>query len=65
IFVTTKSKGTGLGLAYCRRTVMAHGGSITLKTKIGQGTAFTMRLPKLEDDEPPTAEPQLSATIKQ
>ncbi len=65
IFVTTKSKGTGLGLAYCRRTVMAHGGSITLKTKIGQGTAFTMRLPKLEDDEPPTAEPQLSAKIKQ
>ena len=65
IFVTTKSKGTGLGLAYCRRTVMAHGGSITVKTKVGQGTAFTMRLPKPEDDEPPTAEPQLSATIKQ
>jgi len=65
IFVTTKSKGTGLGLAYCRRTVMAHGGSITVKTKVGQGTAFTMRLPKPEDNEPPTAEPQLSATIKQ
>ena len=65
LFVTTKSKGTGLGLAYCRRTVMAHGGSITVKTEVGQGTAFTVRLPKPGEDDPVTVEPQLSAPIKQ
>jgi len=44
---------------------MAHGGSITVRTQVGHGTAFTMRLPKPEDDEPPTAEPHLSTPIKQ
>jgi len=44
-FYTTKRKGLGLGLAYCKRAVEAHGGSITVKSKVGVGTTFTVELP--------------------
>jgi len=42
---TTKSKGQGLGLPVCKRFVEAHGGGITLKSKLGVGTTFTVSLP--------------------
>jgi two-component system CheB/CheR fusion protein len=44
-FNTTKSGGLGLGLAYCRMAVEAHGGSITAESKVGEGTTFTVTLP--------------------
>ncbi len=44
-FHTTKQKGLGLGLAYCKRAVKAHGGAITVESKIGEGTTFTVTLP--------------------
>ncbi len=44
-FVTTKLKGMGLGLAYCKRAVEAHDGIISVESKVGEGTAFTVRLP--------------------
>jgi len=48
---TTKSKGQGLGLAVCKRLVEAHGGSIEAKSKVGEGTTFTIDLPlKSEGD---------------
>ena len=43
--VTTKPKGIGLGLAICKRIAEAHGGSITVESKVGEGTTFTLRLP--------------------
>jgi signal transduction histidine kinase len=43
--ITTKSKGIGLGLAICKRIAEAHGGSITVESKIGEGTTFTLTLP--------------------
>ena len=46
LFVSTKSKGTGLGLAICKRVVDAHGGEITFKTERGEGTSFTVSLPR-------------------
>jgi PAS domain S-box-containing protein len=42
---TTKAKGLGLGLAICKRIVEAHGGRIFVKSKVGEGTAVTVRLP--------------------
>jgi PAS domain S-box-containing protein len=37
--------GTGLGLSIARRLVEAHGGSLTLQSKFGQGSTFQVRLP--------------------
>jgi two-component system sensor histidine kinase HydH len=41
---TTKSKGSGLGLALCRRILEAHGGTIELEPT-GTGASFLLTLP--------------------
>jgi two-component system NtrC family sensor kinase len=40
------SSGSGVGLAFCRRIVDAHGGEITVQSQTGQGSTFTIRLPR-------------------
>ncbi len=40
-----RRKGTGIGLAIVRYIVEAHGGSITVHSTRGSGTAFTVSLP--------------------
>jgi PAS domain S-box-containing protein len=37
--------GTGMGLAICRRIVERHGGTITARSVIGQGSTFIVELP--------------------
>ena len=37
--------GTGLGLAFCRLAILAHGGTITALGEPGCGTTFTLTLP--------------------
>jgi hypothetical protein len=44
-FTHGKVKGTGLGLAYCKNVVDAHGGKIEVTSKEGEGTKFTVTLP--------------------
>lgn len=44
-FKTYKQGGTGLGLSLSRRIIEAHGGSISVTSKEGKGTAFTVKLP--------------------
>jgi PAS domain S-box-containing protein len=44
-FFTTKGIGTGLGLSICQRITEAHKGEIEVKSKIGEGTTFVVKLP--------------------
>jgi nitrogen fixation/metabolism regulation signal transduction histidine kinase len=45
---TTKSKGTGLGLAMVKNIILNLGGDITFESEEGKGTVFTIVLPKYE-----------------
>ena len=44
-FYTTKATGTGLGLAFARRVVEAHDGTIEVKSTIDVGTEVLIHLP--------------------
>ncbi|HZI89664.1 MAG TPA: ATP-binding protein [Candidatus Polarisedimenticolia bacterium] len=44
-FYTTRSQGTGLGLSICQTIVREHGGSISIESVVGQGTAVLLDLP--------------------
>jgi len=46
-FFTTKpvGKGTGLGMSISYRVINDHGGTITIDSKVGEGTKFTITLP--------------------
>ena len=45
---TSKEHGTGLGLMISSRIVRDHGGTIAAESKVGEGTLFTVKLPRLE-----------------
>jgi PAS domain S-box-containing protein len=44
-FVTTRSQGTGLGLALVQKIVVTHNGRVTAQAEPGGGTRFTVVLP--------------------
>jgi PAS domain S-box-containing protein len=47
LYVTTKSKGSGIGLSVVYRIVQLHGGEITVESRKGEGARFLVRLPQL------------------
>jgi signal transduction histidine kinase len=44
-FYTTRDKGTGLGLAIIFSIINKHHGEISVESRPGEGTAFTLTLP--------------------
>jgi signal transduction histidine kinase len=42
----TKVAGTGLGLSICKQIVQGHNGRIEVKSKLGEGTTFTIFIPR-------------------
>jgi signal transduction histidine kinase len=45
-FVSGKSNGTGLGMSIVKSFVEKHGGSISVESKVGEGTEMIISLPK-------------------
>ncbi len=56
-FFTTKQKGTGLGLAICQRIVKNHSGTISVQSRVGEGTSFFIRFPALASELPAAETP--------
>lgn len=50
-FFSTKSGGTGIGLALVHRIIDEHGGVIRVDSTPGEGTTFTVTLPRRAPDE--------------
>jgi signal transduction histidine kinase len=51
-----KGQGSGLGLAFCRLAVLAHGGRIRAESPPGGGTCFSFTLPLPGESAPPSPE---------
>ena len=43
--VGTRTRGTGIGLAGVRQIVEQHGGTVTVESREGEGSTFTVRMP--------------------
>jgi signal transduction histidine kinase len=48
-FYTTKTDGTGLGLAVTRKIIEGHGGKLDIESGVGLGTTVSIRLPMLAE----------------
>ena len=44
-FYTTKEQGLGLGMPYARKIIEQHGGTISLSSRLGEGTTISITLP--------------------
>jgi len=44
-YYSTKAKGTGLGLSLVQKIIEAHQGEIEVKSELGQGAVFILRIP--------------------
>ncbi|MGH9639906.1 MAG: two-component system sensor histidine kinase NtrB, partial [Bryobacteraceae bacterium] len=51
-FYTTKSEGTGLGLAVVQKIALQHGGSIEARNQAGGGAEFLLWLPLRQEPSP-------------
>lgn len=50
-FFSSKAEGTGLGLTQVYTTIHEHGGHISVDSRLGEGTTFSIRLPLREQQK--------------
>nr|WP_279382650.1 HAMP domain-containing sensor histidine kinase [Acanthopleuribacter pedis] len=55
LFYTTKSMGSGIGMAMCRAALAAHNGRLTIQSAPGEGTAVRAAIPLEGHHERPRA----------
>jgi signal transduction histidine kinase len=48
-------KGTGLGLFISNKIIEQHGGEIIVKSKLGQGARFSVKIPKMQPESLPVS----------
>ena len=53
-------KGAGLGLSLVHQIIRAHGGRVEVMSRPGEGSTFTLVLPRAEDADVPRGEPARS-----
>lgn len=53
VLFTTRAKGTGLGLALCKKIVERHGGEVALLPNLGRGARFRLWLPSTAAPDAP------------
>ena len=63
-YFTTRSEGTGLGLAMVKKIVLLHGGSIRAASPPGKGVTFEIRLP-LSGPPAPDGGSDVDASLKE
>ena len=52
-FSLKEEKGTGLGLFISNKIIEQHGGEIIVKSNLGQGTLFRIKIPKMQPESVP------------
>ena len=62
-FYTTKTQGTGLGLAVAQNVVQSHGGSLWIANSGESGTTFVMRLPIIVNQSVKSADHSTNSSI--
>jgi signal transduction histidine kinase len=59
--LTQLSDGTGLGLAISQDLAQGMNGDVTVESEVGKGSTFTLRLPRVRDEQEP--QQQREATV--
>jgi signal transduction histidine kinase len=49
-FYTTKEQGLGLGMPYAKKIIEQHGGTISLNSRLGEGTTIAILLPAVQTE---------------